>query len=148
MAGRTSLAALLVLLLAISARAAWTVTASETEKGSITGAEHRRITLSNDTGDEATIDVALFSAKSANLRVIDNAGRDNLAAVMQRLHGLAGVNGGYFDPEDLPVGLVVADGKSLAPFRKARLLSGVLIADKKRIELLRSAEYSPRKNVT
>src|SRR3954447_10295779 len=148
MAGRTSLAALLVLLLAISARAAWTVTASETEKGSITGAEHRRITLSNDTGDEATIDVALFSAKSANLRVIDNAGRDNLAAVMQRLHGLAGVNGGYFDPEDLPVGLVVADGKSLASFRKARLLSGVLIADKKRIELLRSAEYSPRKNVT
>ena len=148
MAGRiSSLAALLVLLVAASARAAWTVAASETENSATSGAEHRRITVTNDTGDEATLDIALFSAKSANLRVIDNPGRESLAAVMGRLRGVAGVNGGYFDPEDAPVGLLIADGKSLAPFRKARLLSGVMIADKKRIDLVRSAEYSPRKNV-
>jgi len=147
MAGKTSLlAALLVFALAISARAGWTVTGSEAENGTATGAEHRRITLSDDTGDDATIDLALFSAKSANLRVIDNPGRDNLAAVMQRVRGFAGVNGGYFDPQDAPVGLVIVDGNLTAPFRKARLLSGVLIADKKRIDLVRSAQYSPRKN--
>src|SRR4051794_16922225 len=149
MAGRTSLvAALLVFLLAIQGHAAWTVTASETENATTAGAEHRHISLTSDTGGDATIDVALFSAKSANVRVIDNPGRDNLAGVMRRVRGVAGANGGYFDPQDLPVGLVIADGKLLAPFRKARLLSGGLIADKKRIDLLRSAEYSSRKNVT
>ena len=149
MAGRTSLvAALLVCLLAIPADAAWTVTASETENATSAGAEHRHISLTSDTGGEATLDVALFSTKSVNVRVVDNPGRDNLVAVMRRVRGVAGVNGGYFDPQDVPVGLVISDGKSLAPFRKARLLSGVLVADKKRIDLLRSAEYSPRKNVT
>ena len=37
--------------------------------------------------------------------------------------------------------------KELAPFRKARLLSGVLVVNKTRIELMRSGEYSSRKNV-
>ncbi len=149
MAGRTSLvAALLVFLLAIPAHAAWTVTASETENATTAGTEHRHITLASETGGDATIDVALFSTKSVNVRVIDNPGRDNLVGVMRRVRGVAGVNGGYFDPQDVPVGLVIADGKLLAPFRKARLLSGVLIADKKRIDLVRSAEYSPRKNPT
>ncbi len=149
MAGRTfPVAALLVFLLAIPAHAAWTVTGSETENATTAGIERRHIILTSDTGGDATIDVALFSAKSVNVRVIDNPGRDNLAGVMRRVRGVAGANGGYFDPQDLPVGLVIADGKLLAPFRKARLLSGVLIADKKRIDLVRSAEYSSRKNVT
>ncbi len=46
------------------------------------------------------------------VRVIDNpAGDDDLAAVMRRTRGLAGVNGGYFDPQNAPVGLVISDGK-------------------------------------
>jgi len=57
------------------------------------------------------------------------------------------VNGGYFDPENAPVGLLISDGKLIAPLRKARLLSGVLAVSKARIELLRSGEYSSRKNV-
>jgi exopolysaccharide biosynthesis protein len=65
---------------------------------------------------------------------------------MRRTRGLAGVNGGYFDPENAPVGLLVSDGKLIAPFRKARLLSGVLVVTKGRLELLRAAEYSARKS--
>jgi uncharacterized protein YigE (DUF2233 family) len=100
-------------------------------------------------GEEATLDLALFSTKAATLRVIDNpAGEDDLAAVMRRSRGLAGVNGGYFDPQNVPVGLVISDGKLIAPFRKARLLSGVLVVTKGRVELLRSAEYSSRKGAT
>jgi uncharacterized protein YigE (DUF2233 family) len=80
--------------------------------------------------------------------VDDPAGKEDLASVMRRVRGLAGVNGGYFDPQNAPVGLLISDGKLIAPFRKARLLSGVLVATKGRVELLRAAEYSSRKNPT
>ena len=135
-------------LLAVS-RAAWSVSSSETDKGSVPGVEHRRIVLSESaSSEEATVDLALFSVKSATVRVIDNPrGEDDLATVARRVRGVAGVNGSYFDPQNKPVGLLISDGKLIAPFRKARLLSGVLVVNKTRIELMRTGEYSSRKNV-
>ena len=140
----------LLLFLASAARAEWGVTSSDAERSAVAGVEHRRIVVvQGETGEEAKIELALFSTKAATLRVIDNpTGADDLAAVMRRTRAVAGVNGGYFDPQDLPLGLVVSDGKSLAPLRKARLLSGVIVASKGRVELLRYAEYSARKNTT
>jgi uncharacterized protein YigE (DUF2233 family) len=139
---------LIFLLLARLASADWSVSSSETEKGSAAGLEHRHVVLAEtETSDDATLDLALFSTKSAVVRVTDNpAGNEDLASVMRRVRGLAGVNGGYFDPQNAPVGLLISDGKLIAPFRKARLLSGVLVATKGRVELLRAAEYSSRKN--
>lgn len=150
MAARAFLAgAFIVLWFAASAVAEWSVTSSESEKGSAAGVEHRRVVLSETgSGDEATVDLALFSTKSAVVCVTDNPNGDDLASVMRRTRGIAGVNGGYFDPQNAPVGLVISDGKMIAPFRKARLLSGVLVASKGRIELLRAAEYSSRKTAT
>ena len=140
----------LLLFLASAARAEWAVTASETERAAVASVEHRRIVLAaSETADTARLDLALFSMKSATLRVIDNpTGADDLAAVMLRTGGVAGVNGGYFDPQDAPLGLMISDGKLLAPLRKARLLSGVVVVAKGRVELLRYAEYSFRKSVT
>jgi len=136
----------LAVLLAGSAHGDWTVASSQTEGASITGVEHRRVVLSEDgTDEEATVELALFSAKAATLRVIDNPTGDDLASVMRQNRCLAGVNGGYFDPQNAPVGLLISEGKLIAPFRKARLLSGVLVVTKGRVELLRSAEYSSRK---
>lgn len=112
------------------------------------GVEHRRVVLAeNGTDERATLDFALFSTKAATLRVIDNpAAEDDLAAVMQREHCVAGVNGGYFDPSNAPVGLLISDGRLIAPLRKARLLSGMMIVSNGRVQLLRFAEYSSRKN--
>ena len=114
------------------------------------GIEHRRIVLTErETGERATLDLALLSTKSATLRVIDNPrGDDNLAAIMRRENCLAGVNGGYFDPDDKPVGLLISDGNVIAPLRKARLLSGVMVVSNGRIQLLRVAEYSPKRKAT
>jgi exopolysaccharide biosynthesis protein len=147
---RLSARFVLVLLLAGSARADWTVTSSQTERAAAAGVEHRRVVLSeNGTGEQATLDFALFSTKAATLRVIDNpTGEDNLATVMKREHCFAGVNGGYFDPVDAPLGLLISDGKLIAPLRKARLLSGVMIVSNGRVQLLRFAEYSSRRNAT
>ncbi|HZE13019.1 MAG TPA: phosphodiester glycosidase family protein [Chthoniobacterales bacterium] len=140
--------ALLLGLLAVS-WGAWTVSSSETDGSSLAGTEHRRIVLTEaSSNEEATLDLAFFSAKNATLRVVDNPnGGDDLAAVMRRTHGVAGVNGGYFDPQNAPVGLLISDGKLIAPLRKARLLSGVLVVTKTRVDLLRPGEYSSRKNV-
>jgi uncharacterized protein YigE (DUF2233 family) len=148
MAVRFSLTVGLLLVSLGVSPGAWSVSSSETEGSAVAGIEHRRIVLTDSaSSEEATLDLAVFSLKSATLRVVDNPNGDfDLAAVMRRTHGLAGVNGGYFDPENAPVGLLIADGKSIAPLRKARLLSGVLVVTKWRVELLRSGEYSARKN--
>ncbi|HZR78402.1 MAG TPA: phosphodiester glycosidase family protein, partial [Chthoniobacterales bacterium] len=53
-----------------------------------------------------------------------------------------GVNGGYFDPEYNAIGLLVADGVLIAPLQKARLLSGVLSATAKKVQINRIAEFS------
>jgi uncharacterized protein YigE (DUF2233 family) len=118
------------------------------ERSAVAGVEHRRIVVTEiETGEEAKLDLALFSTKSATLRVIDNpTNADDLGAVVRRTRAVAGVNGGYFDPQDAPLGLLISDGKLIAPLRKARLLSGVMVATKGRVELLRYAEYSSRKN--
>jgi exopolysaccharide biosynthesis protein len=138
------------LFLAGPAHADWSVATSEAEGGKAAGVEHRRVVLAeSETAERATIDLALFSTKLATLRVIDNpAGEDNLAAAMRREHCLAGVNGGYFDPADVPVGLVISGGKQIAPLRKARLLSGVMVVSAGRSQLLRFAEYTPKRKAT
>jgi exopolysaccharide biosynthesis protein len=144
----SSTVAFLLLALGVS-RGDWKVSSTETEPSSVPGIEHRRIALTEtDSGEDATLDLAFFSTKSATLRMIDNPkGESDLAAVARRTRAVAGVNGGYFDPENAPVGLLISDGKLIAPFRKARLLSGVLVVTKSRIEVIRSAEYASRKNV-
>ncbi len=130
-----------------STRAEWAVSSSQTERGTAATIEHRRLVLSDSATDEqATLDAAIFSTSSATVRVIDNpGGEDDLAGVMRREHCLAGVNGGYFDPANAPVGLLIGDGKSIAPLRKAKLLSGVMVVARGRIQLLRTAEYSPKR---
>jgi uncharacterized protein YigE (DUF2233 family) len=150
MVARLSARFVLVLFLVGSARADWAVTSSQTERGTTAGVEHRRIALTeSNTEEEATLDLALFSAKSTTLRVIDDpAGEDNLAAIMRREKCLAGVNGGYFDPENKPVGLLISRGNVVAPLRKAQLLSGVMIVSNSRLQLLRTAEYSPKRKAT
>jgi exopolysaccharide biosynthesis protein len=147
---RPSARFVLVLFLVGSARADWTVTSSQTERGTAAGVEHRHIAIAEgETSERATLDLALLSPKSATLRVIDNpSGEDDLAAVMSRENCLAGVNGGYFDPENKPVGLLMSDGNVIAPFRKARLLSGVMVVSNGRIQLLRAAEYSTKSKAT
>ena len=150
MAAKTALIVALVLLLGANpAKAAWTITSSENEPGTAAGVERRHVIISDPaSGNEARLELALFSPKSVQVRVADNQGSDLLASVARRLRALAGVNGGYFDPQNAPVGLVISDSKAIAPFRKARLLSGVLVASKGRVELLRSGEYAARKNTT
>ena len=61
---------------------------------------------------------------------------------MSRGDFLAAVNGGYFDPDYRPIGLLIAEGAIVAPWQKARLLTAVLSAWPKKVQISRVAEFS------
>jgi uncharacterized protein YigE (DUF2233 family) len=61
---------------------------------------------------------------------------------MSRENCAAGVNGGYFDTSFKPLGLRASDGKVTSALVRARLLTGVLCASRRGIEIERLAEFS------
>jgi len=134
----------LVLLFAFAtaAHADWKVLSVESEPGS-TGIEHRHIVAENTAADQrADLDLAVFSAKSCTLRVIDNPDSQTLAGMMKRENCACGVNGGYFDSNFEPIGLRIVNEQMIAPLRRARLITGVLMASPRGVQIVRSREFS------
>lgn len=138
------LRALLVWLASAAlASAGWKVVSSERANPPDELVEHRVSKVEDaETGAQATLHLAQFATRAATLRVIDQpASRGDLATAMKRAHALAGVNGGYFDPADQPVGLLVSDGQKTAQFSHARLLSGVLWTTATKVNLSRASQF-------
>lgn len=153
---------LLVLLLAATAAiTAITASGSAAEKeaaawrladpgpASATGADPtiivRTVARADRTAEErpaVAIRAAVFSAATHALKVIDDPTGDlSLAAAMRENGCLAGVNGGYFHPDRTPLGLVVAGGKIVHGYEKARLLSGLVVVTEAGSRLLRVREH-------
>lgn len=127
------------------AQAQWTQISSQSEPSPSKGLEHRYIVAEHsETGERASLELAIFSTKACRLRVIDQSSepRMELEEAMSRGNFLAAVNGGYFDPEYKPIGLLIVDGAILTPLQKARLLSGVLSALGKKVQISRVGEFS------
>ena len=142
---------LVALFCAAAARAEWKVVSNETQGTGAAGVVHQ-ISKAEDAeaGEKATLHFAIFPTKAATLRVIDDsaASRADLATTMQREGCIAGVNGGYFDPEHAPVGLLISDGRVVAKQRKARLLSGVVSVVNGRVQIQRVAEFPSKAKPT
>ena len=134
--------AVLFLAVATTAHGNWTIFSAGSEPGGA-GVVHQHVILENaGTDDRAVVDLAIFSTKSCTLRVIQNEdGASNLVDVMRREKCLAGVNGGYFSPDSAPIGLLIVDGKMIAPLQRARLLTGVLTASARGVQILRTREF-------
>lgn len=138
-------AAILLLIVFSTARAQWTQISAQSEPSPQRGLEHRYIVVEDSAaGDRASLELAVFSTKSCRLRVIDQPSepRVDLEEAVSRGNFLAAVNGGYFDPDYKPIGLLIVDGTIIAPLQKARLLSGVLSASTKKVQISRVAEFS------
>ena len=126
-------------------RAEWKISGAERETSPDGLVEHWKTVVENEASRErATLHTAVFESRVATLRVIDqpDTPRSELAEALARAKSIAGVNGGYFDPEDAPVGLLVSDGRMLAPLRKAKLLSGVLTASASRVDIVRASRFT------
>jgi uncharacterized protein YigE (DUF2233 family) len=140
---KLSAALIFLVAAATTGRPNWTVTSAQTE-GPRDGVQHRHAVLTyRETGAQAIVDLAFFSAKSYTLRLIDQPipPRRVLADVMEQEKCLAGVNGGYFSSDYAPIGLVIVDGRTIAPLRRARLLTGVLTASSRGVQIMRTREF-------
>jgi hypothetical protein len=136
------------LALAATAQADWTILSSASEPGR-DGLVHRHVVLENNAGGgRITVDLAIFS-KFCTLRVLQNeGGADNLAELMSQEACLAGVNGGYFNEGFAPIGLRIVNGQMIAPLQRARLITGVLVASPRGVQIVRTSEFSPRLRAT
>ncbi|MEP7015928.1 MAG: phosphodiester glycosidase family protein, partial [Verrucomicrobiota bacterium] len=132
----------------VSAHGEWTTLSASSDAGP-SGVVHRHVALRNAQGEERVdVDLALFSAKSCALRIIQNeSGNNALAEVMQSEKCLAGVNGGYFNPEFAPIGLRIINGQIVTPLVRARLLTGLLVSSSRGVQILRIREFSIRSKV-
>lgn len=137
----------LVLLFAVTAaaHADWKVVSLESEAGRA-GIEHRHVVVEDAAASRrAHLDVAIFSAKSCALRVIDNPEGESLSAMIKRERCACGVNGGYFDTEFKPIGLRISEGRTFSPLRRARLITGILLQSSRGIDVIRVGEISHTK---
>lgn len=142
-------AAFVFLAVVATAEAQWTVGSEKSEPGRA-GIVHRHISAENaGTGRSADLDLALFSAKVCTLRIIDNQNQaSDLAETIRRVNLAAGVNGGYFDPNFAPIGLRIIDGKTTSPLVRARLITGVVLASPRGIQIVRTSKFSRKQSVT
>jgi hypothetical protein len=137
------------LALAAAAHADWTILSSASEQGR-DGVVRRHVVLEKAAGSgRITMDLAIFSTKSCTLRVLQNeGGTDSLVETMRSETCLAGVNGGYFDEKFAPIGLRIVNGQTIAPLQRARLITGVLVASSRGVQIVRAREFSRRPGIT
>lgn len=130
-----------------SADAEWKILSAESESGR-GGIDHRHVVVEQTAvGHRVVVDLAVFSAKSTSLRVIDNPDGQSLGAMTKRQNFVCGVNGGYFDAEFKPIGLRVADGTTFSPLRRARLITGILLQSDHGIDVIRVSEFAGTKKI-
>ena len=143
---RLSSAATLLVVIATAAHANWIAVSSETDRGFVPGLEHQHVVFQKtETQARAVVDLAIFSAKSFAARIVDNpGGQIDLADAMAPADCVAGINGGYFDEDFAPIGLLIVDGKTIASFQRTRLLTGVFLATAQSIQIIRAGEYPVR----
>ena len=149
LAARSFYGSILVLsvALAASAQTEWKILSAESEPGRA-GIEHRHVVMEDAAaGQRVVVDVAVFSAKSTALRVVDNPDGQSLGAMMKRENFVCGVNGGYFDTDFKPMGLRVADGTTSSPLRRARLITGILLQSDRGVDVIRVSEFARTKKI-
>ncbi len=92
-------------------------------------ASWRQLRVAGDEG-EVTLSLVRFDDRHATLRVVDQPQSwtfgDTLGDSMRQAGAIAGVNGGYFQPDFTPLGLVIADGRRMGQFTRSSLVSGMV----------------------
>ncbi len=121
--------------------AAWTVRSVKTLPAPA-GLAFIEREMSDEAGGSATLWTVTFEPKTHAFAVMDNPEGDfNLGSAAAKRGALAGVNGGYFQPDRTPLGLVVRKGAQLHPLEKSRLLSGVVSVTPAGIAIQRSGAF-------
>ena len=121
----TLLAILLIAVVAERARGTWTFGLPDST--SKAGVVCTQMEASNED-DQARIWLVRFDPGQHRLAVIASDGNaaPDVESIVRESGALAAVNGGYFQSNFEPVGLLIADSKLMHPAAKAKLLTGTL----------------------
>lgn len=133
---------LVLLATLVTASADWSVS-DGAERGKLPkGASVWESNL-DDNGGSARLTAVVFSSKNYALKVVDSPspGNTKAATTLAAAGCVAGVNGGYFQADFRPVGLMVAEGVEIHPFERASLLSGIVFSHGTHLEIARSSKF-------
>jgi exopolysaccharide biosynthesis protein len=140
------LLALVYLLVATNAGADWRVRPETTTKTQRITA--LRAEISNGK-TQASLILASFAPSMFRFQI--DVGIDHPAAsaagAASRLDGVAAINGGYFQGDDSPVGLLVSSGQIIKTLKRARLLSGVFVVREGKPEIVRTNQLGSLKGI-
>jgi exopolysaccharide biosynthesis protein len=141
--------ALFVTFLPVSLHASWDVTGREESDIGSTRWTLTEIEVRQEDR-HAWLKIIFFPPDRAQWRVVaESSGEiDGVEEAVKSVGGLAGINGGYFERNMTPIGLLIRDGEILHPLQKAKLLSGVFAVRRGRPELKRIGEYSSSSDVS
>jgi exopolysaccharide biosynthesis protein len=92
---------------------------------------------------EAEVDLIHFTAAEIRLEVVANTDGQigGLRELIETRGGLAGINGGYFEANLDPIGLLISTGRVVHKFQKANILSGIFYVKNGRPFLARIREF-------
>jgi uncharacterized protein YigE (DUF2233 family) len=107
------------------------------------------VTVSNGSTD-AKVQVVTGRSPELRFKVLDNTDRrfSSVQEAVSKSEALAGVNGGYFQPDLTPVGLLISEGKLVHRLERAKLLSGVFFVRKQKPSLVRVQHFSDTAGVS
>ena len=147
----TIFSALLLVAPFFSAHADWKLADSQQLKAANPPNDPVALYEKTVTNDSRSVDLHLVvaSAKHATLCVIDAPSEEiaDLAGLMQKYRCLAGVNGGYFQPDRTPLGLVISGGELLHPRQLAPLISGIVFVANGEVRIVRASAFHRTKRV-
>lgn len=131
--------------------AAWRVEKTSSPEVLHPGARYHEVRLAS-AQDRLRLDVILFDSRQLRLAVIDQpnpqAGGRIITEAMRFHRAVAGINGGFFSPEFVPIGLTIARGKALTPFAQSNLISGMALQMGDQPYLIWNSEYQGHAGVT
>jgi exopolysaccharide biosynthesis protein len=102
-----------------------------------------------DGAAEAEVKLVYFPVSDVTLEVIANTNGQirGLSELIETGGGLAGINGGYFETNLDPVGLLISNDRLVHRLQKAKLLSGIFYVKKGRFWLVRTREFPGIKGI-
>ncbi|MFT5465798.1 MAG: hypothetical protein ACI8UO_000894 [Verrucomicrobiales bacterium] len=109
--------------------------------------------IQSKSGKTAKLHLVFFNSKDCKLEVVDLGGstpKYSSHVEALRAHScIAGVNGGFFEPDFSPIGLMIAGGESVGKFTTSGFLtSGVITSNSEGIDLIRRSAYRDRADTT
>jgi hypothetical protein len=103
-----------------------------------------------DGSSQAEVTLLFFTVNKAAWSVVPDQGEgfNGIEAAVKSVGGVAGINGGYFESNLVPLGLLVSVGRTIHPLQRAKLLSGIFAIRNGRPELRRISEYTGSNGVS